>query len=98
MRFYSLILRDKQQDPPAALCDRCQSELYAGDTLYLLGGLRLCGECVEDKFLALTTPQKAELLGAVPLPAAESRPRQTRESIHTGPEASVGGPGAPPRG
>ncbi len=96
MRFYSLILRDKQQDPPAAFCDRCGSELYAGDTLYLLGGLRLCGECVEDAFLAMTTIQKARLLGAVPVPASEDRPERQRERIHQVPQAAEDGPGALP--
>lgn len=96
MRFYSLILRDKQQDPPTAFCDRCGSEQYAGDTLYLLGSSRVCGGCVEDKFLEMTTIQKARLLGAEPVPASEGRPERLRERIHQVPQAAEDGPGALP--
>lgn len=96
MRFYSLILRDKQQDLPSAFCDRCHCEQYAEDTLYLLGGLRLCGECIENRIFAMTTPQKAELLGAVPVPARECAPAPTRGTVPERTEAARGGPGARP--
>lgn len=94
MKFFSLILRDKQQDPPAAFCDRCGGEQYACDTLYLLGGSRLCGQCVEDRLLAMTTAQKARLLGAETVPLAEDRPERRRECKASGPAGNS--PGAPP--
>lgn len=61
--------RDLQWDAPAARCARCGGEAYREDTLYLWEGVLICEECLEDKWSALTTGEKAELLGACPVSA-----------------------------
>jgi len=62
-------LRDRQQDKPTAYCYECERPQYSEDTLYLLNGERLCGECIERKYRAdyvdiLTTYEKAAIMGA----------------------------------
>ncbi len=64
------LLRDKQCDEPAAYCCLCGGEVYREDTLYVWEGRHICSACMEDKFNALTTREKAELLGAFPVRAA----------------------------
>ena len=64
MATVSPILPDKQQTPPLARCDRCQGEMYQGDTLYTWDGTKICGECMEEKFNCMTTAEKAALLGS----------------------------------
>lgn len=59
--------RDLQRDMPAARCALCQGEAYWEDTLYLWEGVPICEECLEDKWRALTTEEKAELFGARPV-------------------------------
>lgn len=66
--------RDLQCEKPVARCDRCGGEIYREDTLYAWEGTSICGLCIEDRFNALTTWEKAELLGARPVcPADPSR-------------------------
>lgn len=62
-----LCLRDKQCDVPAAYCGLCKGELYREDMLYAWEGRYICGICIEDKFNAMSTREKAELLGAYPV-------------------------------
>ena len=64
MIFRQTQLLDLQQEPPLAYCDQCESEQYKGDTLYAWEGIKICGECVEEKFDCMTTKEKADLLGA----------------------------------
>lgn len=64
MATVSPILPDKQQATPFAHCDRCQGEMYKGDTLYIWDGTKICGECMEEKFNCMTTAEKAALLGS----------------------------------
>lgn len=71
MTIYSPILRDKQQDEPAAHCDQCDGEMYQGDTLYTWDGLHICGECVKQHVLCLTIQEMAELFGAEPVKVGE---------------------------
>jgi predicted amidophosphoribosyltransferase len=39
---------DKQEEPPAALCDECGAELYQGDRLYVIDGFAICPECFKE--------------------------------------------------
>jgi len=63
-------LCDRQCDTPAAHCDRCEGEVYREETMYAWEGAHICCVCMEDSFNTMTTREKAELLGAYPVPAA----------------------------
>ena len=56
--------RDKQCDEPVALCGLCGGETYREDVLYIWEGKYICTLCMEEKFDALTSGEKAQLLGA----------------------------------
>jgi len=71
MITYSPILRDVQQDPVVAKCATCDSEQYSEDYMYLWDGKKICVQCMQDMFDCLTIKEKAELLGAEPVRAAE---------------------------
>lgn len=62
-------LRDSQQDRPSARCGRCRGEVYRGERMYAFEGRFLCSDCMESLFGAMTTREKAALLGAYDLPA-----------------------------
>ena len=71
MITYSPILRDVQQDKPVSVCSQCQGEQYREDYMYLWDGKKICVQCMEEKFDCLTIKEKADLLGAEPVRAAE---------------------------
>ncbi|NCB51942.1 MAG: hypothetical protein EOM54_08700 [Clostridia bacterium] len=62
-------LRDKQCDQPVAYCGLCRGEVYWEDILYTWEGKHICTACMEDRLSAMTTREKAELLGAYPIRA-----------------------------
>ena len=41
-------LRDEQQEPPAAWCDRCRQEVYRGEARYRWENQWLCPECFRE--------------------------------------------------
>ncbi len=67
MRWEGPFLRDRQREAPAAHCGCCGGEAYRGDVLYTWEGALLCPACLEEHWSALTTREKAELLGARPV-------------------------------
>ena len=56
MRFVHRRNRDLQREAPAALCSRCGGELYRGAPCWLVGGRRLCEECVKAWLLEEMAP------------------------------------------
>ena len=65
--------RDIQCDAPVAHCDRCEGEVYRTDIMYTWEGAHICSECMEGRLNAMTTREKAELLGAYPVQAETVR-------------------------
>ena len=56
MRIVHRRSRDLQREAPAALCSRGGGELYRGSPCWLVGGRRLCEECVSAWLLEEMAP------------------------------------------
>lgn len=64
-------LEDGQSLPHAALCPRCGGEIYPAETRYLWRGRLLCADCLEACLAALSTGEKAALMGVRTVEARE---------------------------
>ena len=56
-------LRDEQQEPPAAWCDKCRQEVYHGETRYRWEVQWLCPECFREALASEPLGQLALELG-----------------------------------
>lgn len=63
-------LGDRQCALPVAYCGRCRGEVYREDIVYTWEGGYVCAVCMEELFDVMTTGEKAEALGARPVPAS----------------------------
>lgn len=54
-----------------ALCPRCGGEIYPAETRYLWRGRLLCADCLEACLAALSTGEKAALMGVRTVEARE---------------------------
>ena len=56
-------LRDEQQEPPAAWCDKCRQEVYHGEARYRWEGQWLCPDCFRAALEAADLGQLALEMG-----------------------------------
>lgn len=46
-------MRDAQDERPAAVCERCQGEIYHGEDIYLWDGQWVCVDCLKALVTAM---------------------------------------------
>jgi hypothetical protein len=65
------------EEPIAAVCSKCQGEIYPGEVCGEIAGRLVCIDCVEDEWNDLSDFEKIARFDYEPV-TAESRPKRRR--------------------